>query len=105
LDQGKKGRGRAYECRGEGDEGEDEGPAREDVAQGTDEQEAARVAGLHERGDRRGLFKGDVKGFGDAVEDGLVVVEVGDGEAGGLGSLMSMMCVEEGQGTMAHKTE
>lgn len=82
----------AYEGCGDGYEGEDEGSAGEDVAEWADEDQAAGVTGLHEGGDGGGFFEGYVEGFGDAVEDGLVVVEVGDGEAGCLDRLNVNSC-------------
>ena len=65
-----------YHGRSKGDEGENEGTTGKEIAQGTYEQHASGISGLHERCDGGGFFKRDVEVLGYLVEDGLVVVEV-----------------------------
>ena len=68
---------------GEPDEPEDEGAAFDEVAERAEEEEAGGVAGLGEGGHVGGLLVCDVEVGGEFVEDGVRVVEVGDGDAGG----------------------
>ena len=72
------GSGQKYET-------DDEGAAGKEISKGTDEEETGGIAGLHQGCDGRSFFEAHVKGLGNFVEDGLVVVEIGYSEAAGLG--------------------
>ena len=69
----------------EAEEPGDQRPARVEVAQGDDEQQAGGVADLGGRDDGRGRPGPAVEGPRDLVQDGLRVVEVGHHRAGGHG--------------------
>lgn len=99
-------RGVTYQGGGECDEAQDEWAPQEDVAQRADQQQAASVARLHQRGDRGGLLEANVERLGDPVENGLVVVEIRHCKTRGLAfvwSVVSMQCTEGCR--TAHKTE
>lgn len=88
--EGGKGGGQAKtepERCGEEDEGEDEGTAPDDVAEGTEEEETGGVAGLHDGGDEGDAFIGDGEFSGEHGEDGVVVVEICYSEGCCLGSV------------------
>lgn len=53
--------GEAYQGCGKGNQPKYEWSPGKDVTKRTDEQQTAAIAGLHQRGYRRGLFKGDIK--------------------------------------------
>lgn len=59
----------------------DKRPPGKDIPKRAQQQQAARVPGLHEGCNRRGALEADVKRLGDPVQNRLVVVEVRDGEA------------------------
>jgi hypothetical protein len=73
-----------YDQGGKGHEPENKRPPRQDVTKRADTPHAGSITGLHEGDDQGRSLKADVKGDGHAVEDGLSIVEVGDGYAGGL---------------------
>ena len=68
---------------GEENHAEDEITSTKDVAEGAEKQQTGGVASLHQRGDVGGGFVGDVEVLCEDVEDGVVIVEVSDGEGAG----------------------
>lgn len=96
-----------YQCRGEGNQSEDEGPAEEDVSQWTDEQEASSISCLHQRSNGCGLLEGDIKSVCYPVQDGLIVIQVGHSEGGGLfrSQMLSGGEQDEDPATITYKGE
>lgn len=75
----------SHQCSRQGDERNDEEAPLDHVTQRKNEDNASSIASLEQGGYLGGLLVGDIKGLSDPVEDGLVVVEVRDGEGRRLG--------------------